>query len=328
MFGYLRFALSFFVLISHVDVRVLGLNPGVISVVIFYILAGHVVSHLWEDIIPAGHGKILRFYKDRVLRIFPLYGYVVVLTLVFLMVTGYAAPRFSLFGLIGNFTIIPLNYYMFLDATILTSPSWCLIPPAWSLGAELQAYLLFPLVFMFKPLKISLVMASFGVYMLANLSLIHPDYFGYRLIPGVFFMFAAGSSLQSAKKGNKNGVLFDRFYPWAVWLIVAVLGLVFSWKGLFSPAYTKETFIGLLLGIPAVYALDRFPGKLPGNALFGSLSYGVFLSHFPMIWWLDHRGGGGASGVGYLLSITLGSLVISVFGVMLIERYVDPIRKN
>ncbi|MCP4116877.1 MAG: acyltransferase [Desulfobacteraceae bacterium] len=328
MFGYLRFALAFFVLISHVHVRFFGLNPGVIAVVIFYILAGHVVVHLWEDVIPDGRGKLLKFYRDRILRIYPLYLYVAVLTLLFLSITGYGEPRFSPSGLIENFSIVPLNLYMVLDSTVLTTPSWCLIPPAWSLGAELQAYLLLPLVFLSKSLKIVLVAASLSVYMLANLSIIHPDYFGYRLLPGVFFMFVAGSSLRLARDTYDNNGLFDRCYPWVLWVSIAAMGLVSIQKGLFSPAYTKETYIGLLAGIPLVYILDRFPLKLRGNALAGALSYGVFLSHFFMIWWLDYTGFFINNRVVCVFAITLGSLAISFVGITFVERYVDTVRKN
>ena len=327
MFGYLRFILAFFVLISHVDVRFFGLNPGVMAVVVFYILAGHVVSHLWEDIIPGGRGKIYRFYRDRALRIFPLYCYIVVLTLIFLIITGYAEPRFSLQKIINNFLIVPLNYFMVTDSAILTTPHWCLIPPAWSLGAELQAYLLLPVVFLYKPLKIFMVIISFGVYSLANLSVIDPDYFGYRLIAGVFFIFVAGSSIQAAQNNKLNNVLFDRIYPWALWGGIAVLGLVFMWKGVFSAAYTRETFIGLLFGIPAVYGMNKYRVKLPGNALLGALSYGMFLSHFLIIWWLAYTGYVEKTSIVYIPVITLGSLALSYLGVVVIEKNVDPIRK-
>jgi len=327
MFGYLRFALAFSVLISHVDIRFHGMNPGVIAVVIFYILAGHVVAHLWDDIIPDGRGKIWRFYGDRMLRIFPLYWYVVIITVLFLVVTGYGKPGFSLFKIICNLLIVPLNFYMVLDATILTDPRWWLIPPAWSLGAELQAYLLLPLVLVHGRLKIFLAAASFSVYLLASFSIIHPDYFGYRLVVGVFFIFVVGSSIQRSQNSHKNST-FDAFYPWVIWWILVVLGAVFLWRNMFSTAYTRETFIGLIVGIPVVYAMDSTRVRLPWNPLLGALSYGVFLSHFPVIWWLDYAGFAHGAGVGYVPVITLISLMISWFGVVSLERYVDHVRKK
>ena len=220
MFGYLRFILSFLVLLSHVDVRFYGLNPGVFAVVIFYILAGYVVAHLWEDIIPNGPNdqdskdRLYRFYKDRALRILPLYIYAAFLTILFLLITGYANPQFSIIKLVNNFLIIPLNYFMFIDNTILTTtPDGWLIPPAWSLGTELQAYILLPFIFLFKKLKIVLVIFSFCIYLTANLSIINPDYFGYRLIVGVFFIFVAGIAIQLIQN-SKTSNTFDQVYPW------------------------------------------------------------------------------------------------------------------
>jgi peptidoglycan/LPS O-acetylase OafA/YrhL len=333
MFGYLRFLLAFLVLLSHVDVKFYGLNPGVIAVVMFYMLAGYVVSHLWENIIPHGRGKLYRFYKDRVLRVLPLYSYVAVLTLIFLAITGYADPKFSLLRLAANFLIIPLNYYMVADTIILTSPGWCLIPPAWSLGAELQAYILLPLALVNKKLKILLAAVSFGVYMLANLSVINPDYFGYRLIFGVFFIFVAGSSIQisnnsktsPAQKRSQFG--FDTLYPPLLWGFIACLGLIFTSQNLFSPAYTRETFIGILIGIPLICLFSRSKIKLPKNSFLGSLSYGVFLSHFIVIWYLDHTGLINKNSMAYIPVVTMGAILIAWSGVKFIETGIDKLRK-
>lgn len=328
MFGYLRFLLAFLVLISHVDIRFYGLNPGVIAVVIFYLLAGHVVSHLWEDILPEGLAKRVSFYRDRALRILPLYIYVALLTLIFLAVTGYGNPNFSVLRLAGNLLIIPLNYYMVADTTILTQPSWCLIPTAWSLGAELQAYLILPLVLAGKTLKMVLVTLSFMVYMLANMTVINPEYFGYRLIFGVFFIFVAGSSIQKGNSPKRCFIqTFDLFYPWVLWATLLCLGLVFSHQALFSPAYTRETFLGVLIGIPLIRCMGRSQVKLPWNSILGSLSYGVFLSHFLVIWWLDYTGWIDKHSPAYIPAITIGSILVAYSGVTLLERQIDRIRK-
>ncbi len=234
---------------------------------IFYILAGYVVSHLYKDIFSVTKApsnsfggafgvlqRVFPFYKDRFLRIFPLYLYVITITIIFLLLTSFSNPNFTLLKLINNVTIIPLNYYMYIDNTVLTNPSWWLIPPAWSLGTELQAYIVLPFALMFKRFKIVLAFLSFVVYIVANFSIIHPDYFGYRLIVGVFFIFLLGSAIQSYEKT-------DKYFITAVWISILIFIPIFAYTNSFSPTYTKETFIGLLVGIPLVLLISKTKRK-------------------------------------------------------------------
>ena len=153
MVGYVRLLLAYLVLLSHINLRLFGLNPGVFAVVIFYIFAGHVVTRLWDDILPRGPRLLGRFLCDRFLRIYPLYLFICLLTLAFLLRTAFYPLDISVSKLTNNALIIPLNYYMWLNSDILMQPAWCLVPPAWSLGAELQAYLLMLVIFVVRPLK-------------------------------------------------------------------------------------------------------------------------------------------------------------------------------
>jgi len=320
MTGHIRLILALLVLLSHTGITINGLNPGVIAVVIFYMLAGGVVTHLWHDILTDGKGKLLHFYKDRVLRIFPLYLYVALLTILFLLMTGYAEPRFSVITLLNNTLIIPLNFYMVIDNTILSEPSWWLIPQAWSLGTELQAYLLLPLVLIYKRVKWLLFIFSIFVYMAANLTYIHTDYFGYRLIPGVFFIFIIGSMIKDGQKTKSNIV--------AALLMAAVLityGL-FDYFDAFKQVYTQETLLGLLIGVPLLVLTGTTTVRLPLNKLAASLSYGVFLSHFLVIWLLDYYNVLITNTIlyyGLLISLTL---VISYSGTKLIETRINALR--
>ena len=324
MFGYLRFILALLVVISHLNIRFYTLNTGVIAVVMFYILAGFVVSHIYTDIIPNGKNKIITFYKDRILRIFPLYLYIIMLTTFFLLLTSFGDAEFTPVNIMTNLTIIPLNYYMVIDNTILTTPDWWLIPPAWSLGTELQAYLLLPFALIFNRLKVFLALLSFFIYIVANFSVINPDYFGYRLVVGVFFIFLLGVSIQ--KVSAKTDTAFDKPFILAVWLIILLSVPFFSYFDAFSPTYTKETFIGLLLGIPLVYAIAHSSIKLPFNSLFGSLSYGVFLSHFLAIWLVKYFNVAFELPFYYTLQIIAISLVIAITGLFLIEIKINRIR--
>jgi len=404
MFGYLRFLLAFIVMLSHIDIRLYGLNPGVIAVVIFYILAGYVVSHLFRDIyfptsslrtVPPRHceeaklffpslrgGKadaaislpprhcepsfpviarskatrqspflpviatsktflsviatsktflsviasearqsknaLFAFYKDRFLRIFPLYTSVLLLTLAFLLLTSFATPTYSLPKLLNNMAIIPLNYYMYIDGTILTNPSWWLIPPAWSLGTELQAYLLLPFALMYRRVFFTAVLISFGIYTLANFSVIHPDYFGYRFIAGVLFIFLAGSALQRYEKS-------DKLYIAVLWMLIAALALFAYYTNSFSSAYTKETYAGLLIGIPLVLFLSKTKITLPFNKTLGNLSYAIFLTHFLSIWILQYIGIPSSKTFAYISQLSLLTFFISA---VLTQIPLSPKRSN
>jgi peptidoglycan/LPS O-acetylase OafA/YrhL len=283
MIGYIRLILALMVLLSHAGVKVYNLNPGVIAVVIFYMLAGGVVSHLWHDVIEEGEGKLYRFYKDRFLRIFPHYLYTLTLTLLFLLITDYGKPEYNLLAIINNLLIIPLNFFMMLDSTVMTSPDWNLIPPAWSLGTELQAYLLLPLAFMYKRFAIALFMISISIQMLANFNVIHTDYFGYRLLPGVLFIFLLGSQLKN--KLSKGTVL-------AYTLIIVATSVMYSYFDAreITQVYTREVLLGIIIGIPLLSVANAVSFKLKFNKLTGALSYGVFLNHFLVIWILDFMG--------------------------------------
>jgi len=283
MFGYLRFILAVMVMLSHTGVRVYGLNQGVIAVVIFYILAGFVVSYLFTDIIP--NHNILYFYRDRVKRIFPLYLSITAITTLFLLFTNYGNPHFTPLNILTNLTIIPLNYYMLLDNTILTNPSWWLIPPAWSLGTELQAYIILPFALLYPKFRYAILVISLLIYMLANLTLIHSDYFGYRLIIGVIFIFLIGSTIQKISTNAQNSL--DIRFLLSIYMATIVLISIVIYLNL-TPTYAKETAIGIVVGTPLVYILSMVKIKLPLNSFLGSLSYALFLSHFLAIWIVDY----------------------------------------
>lgn len=307
MFGYLRFTLAFLVLLSHIDIRFFGLNQGVIAVVIFYILAGFVLSHLYRNIFsPSLPTKqaLLSLYKDRFLRIFPLYISAMFATLLFLQITSFASPDYSFLKLLNNLTIIPLNYYMYIDSTILTTPSWCLIPPAWSLGTELQAYLLLPFAIIYKRAAFIFILISFAIFLTANLSIINPDYYGYRFLVGVFFIFFTGIALERRNK-------IDKFYIILIWVTISILTIIFSIKNSFSPTYTRESFIGLLIGIPLIWHISKTDITLPLNKYLGNLSYAIFLTHFLSIWILQHIGIPQDKTFTYILQLTTLTILIS-----------------
>lgn len=308
-------------MLSHIGIRYFGLNFGVVSVVIFYILAGFVVSHLFRNLfLPAYSSKteaVKFFYIDRLKRIFPMYITVSILTIIFLYFTSYAQPTYSVIKLIYNALIIPINYYMYLDSNILTNPAWQLIPPAWSLGTELQAYILLPFMIIFFRLNFVFAFISFVIYMLANLSVLHSDYFGYRFLAGVFFIFLIGTSIQRYEKR-------DIYFIALIYLSILIASIIFVLKATPLGIYTKETFIGLFIGIPLVIYISRKSIALPYNAFLGELSYAVFLTHFLSIWMLDHIGISPSKTFAYIFIFS----VLTIFISYMLTLFLPSTRKH
>lgn len=311
MFGYIRFILAYFVLLSHVGIGLAGKNIGVFAVVIFYILAGLVTSKVFIKIAPQ-NAQISYFIKDRFLRIYPAFFFALALTVLFFCATSYLHPNFSVKNLLLNALIAPLNYFFWLDVSVIDAPVGLnfLIPPAWSLGAELQAYALLVLAIKFRRLGYALALGSLGVYAAANLGFIDSDIYGYRLVCGVFFMFYTGFLIYQGQLGR-----LAVFYA----AMTALVCYLFYSRNL--GVFGTETALGYLIGAALVLAHERFKFKLKFNDIAGSLSYSLFISHFLFIW-LSRFLLGSVN----LTFITAGSVAFGLVNFYLIERKINKIR--
>lgn len=315
--GTLRFLLASLVLASHLGHSIWGINPGVAAVVVFYLLAGNVVARLWRQRAQlTGRARVSWFYADRLWRIMPLY----------LLVAGASAllwwrgvdtpflvrdPRPG--DWLANVLVLPLNYYMYSGQDAFT-----LIPPAWSLAVELQYYLLAPLLLVLPGRwRHLLMLGSLTVYAFAQIGWLDADHYGYRLLPGVLFVFLAGACLAD---GASRRLLQCIWGGVALHLMVLLL-----WQPVVP--YRIEVALGFVLGLPLLAWMMGLPvrsarGRLPlahrVDGMLGRASYGVFLWHFPVIWALGLRPP--ALAVEQLLEVWLWCLVLSLLSHAVIEK--------
>ncbi len=304
MLGTLRLILALMVALSHAGVRWQGLNPGVIAVVGFYAISGYVMTVLLRR----HYGRLAelpRFYADRALRLAPGYYAVALLAVLVFLWRGpippflERAPGWT--DWLNNLLVVPLNYFMWNG-----SDRFALIPPAWSLGAEVQFYLVFPLLLL-PGLRGAALAASLGIYLLAFAGIIQTEWFGYRLLPGVLFMFLLGSwlaDLHASAAPRRAGGL-----AWGVAAAAGLLALAGGAAGSLPLPYNPETLLGLALALPLLHLLAP-RARLAWDEQAGDLSYGLFLCHFLVFWaWPGAEQGAAALAARLFAALALAFLI-------------------
>lgn len=276
--GIYRLLLAVLVAISHAGVSCYGYNPGVIAVISFFILSGYVMTLLIEKYY-SQPSSITTFYLDRAARLFPQFMFYMAVATVCIYLFKIDSPfikQLNSTKWLLNLFILPEGFYMYWanDAIV--------IPQTWSLGLEMTFYLVIPwiLVYCSKRQIYGLAGLSFIIFLAAYLGKINSDSFGYRLLPGTFFMFLIGWSFFKNDRGSK-------IFRFIIFFSAGALLYIAYWnKELYQLPYNKEVLVGLLIGIVAISYMRHFSFSTV-DEIFGNLSYGVFLNHFIVIWMMQ-----------------------------------------
>lgn len=285
------------VMLSHTGLTVGGLNPGVASVVVFYAISGYVMSAL-----VAKHfsqpGQAQHFYIDRLARIYPQYLFYAAAAAVWFLAVGRTTPFLqhapSATDWFNNLLIVPLNFFMFNAAD-----QFSLVPPAWSLGAEVLFYGLAPWLWRYWRIAMLVAACSLGVQALAWHGVLPTDAWGYRLLPGVVWIFVSGMALQryqqksaenSLEKNPPIHAAWLRYALWGVPLFSTLTALMLGTSDALQTPYNREVLLGFAVALPGIHFLTN--GGVPSawqdwDQRLGDWSYGLFLNHFLCMWVLD-----------------------------------------
>lgn len=269
--GAFRLLLAVLVAISHMGISIAGHNPGVFAVVSFLIISGLVMTALIDKSYNSLN-RVPAFYLDRAIRLYPQFVFYFVLScaVIWMILPGTpVAGALTAKNIIPSLGIAPLGLYMF----GITSPD--IIPPAWSLGLEAFFYLVIPFILIWK-VRGAMFLISVLIAIAACIGTINTDVYGYRLLPGVLFIFLCGSYMLRGGKTSKALITL-------IWLLQIALFTAIQ-KGLIKEAPSNtELTAGLIFGIPAVYFLSKL-GYHKIDEFLGNISYGVFLNHFVFIY--------------------------------------------
>lgn len=298
--GVYRLILAIMVLLSHCGLKFAGYNQGVTAVVSFLIISGYVITKLISAKFP-GKGDINHFYMDRALRLFPQFIFYLILTSVLYLIFD-GAEKISIGQLFVNSLMLPLNTFA------VYYNDYIIVPQSWSLGLEMQFYLLIPFILLSK-MKVVWAMASLTLFLPAYLGLINTDYFGYRMLTGTLFIFLLGSMMA----GGESRALWGIYAVSAVMLILSI-----AYPNL-SHEFNKEVLSGIFIGVPIVWLLFKVKFRSKWESLAGDLSYGVYLNHL-MFFYIYNKMGFNVLSIGGALLILGSSMTMSYISLRLIEQ--------
>jgi peptidoglycan/LPS O-acetylase OafA/YrhL len=292
--GGFRLILAVLVALSHMGVVFYGYGIGVFAVISFLIISGFVMTALIEKNY-SSLKAIPSFYIDRAIRLYPqfLFYFAIACAVIFISLPNTRqSAALTAENIVPSLAIAPLGLYMY----GITLPD--ILPPTWSLGLEVFFYLLIPFLIIFKLRGIAFAI-SFCIFLAACLGFINSDYYGYRLIPGVLFIFLCGSYLYRVSYNER--LILGSVVGISIFLLILILLGVVSQR-----PYNVEVLAGIAFGIPAIHFLSKIEyHKI--DEIFGNISYGVFLNHFIFIYAAQ------ALGYGQLTNSTIAIIVIVAF---------------
>ena len=178
----LRFIAALLVIVHHIE-QIKGIYGlandfsssfiqiiGELGVVLFFVLSGFLITYLLlEEEKQTKTIAVRNFYLRRILRIWPLYFFIILLALLVLPnISVFVLPGYDKVTIYENLPSKILLYLFFLPN--LVSPLFGVVPYAsltWSIGTEEQFYLLWPPVLkLFKKYRIFLMLAILFGYLL------------------------------------------------------------------------------------------------------------------------------------------------------------------
>jgi peptidoglycan/LPS O-acetylase OafA/YrhL len=285
---------AWFVVLYHIRLSIAGLPApalalfakGYLAVDFFFLLSGFVIWLSWGDRLRVGgFAAVPGFLRKRIARIWPLHlfvlGCAVMLALALAATGRHDSAEFP-------FSELPLHIVLLQNWDFTSALSWN--DPAWSISAELGAYLLFPLLALAIDWRrvpswaVLAAIAALFVLLHGLLARGGAQTLGFEIVRfGLLrcvLEFAAGTAVCALWLRWRD----DPFVAAALAVTVALVGLAgFVIGALPETLALPATFAAALLALALTAGQPGNP--LEGRALhyLGEISYATYLGHF-LLW--------------------------------------------
>lgn len=272
-----------------------GATGGFVGVDVFFVLSGYLMSALYAPQMLAQNFTLQNFFYKRIRRILPLALFVVFITLLasYFVSTPQNFQNTTLFSMMATFFTSNYANIHFSGGYFDEASSHQPLLHYWSLAVEEQFYLLFAILLfvlqMFKKnrnwflvILILLIAASF------THSLILPQKESYYLLSTRAWELAAGALLglyhaphQQPKTSQSQAIILQAT---ALILIIAPI-FIFNAQTSFPGPFAIFPVLGALLFIRYGGVTTQIHKMMTksGFVLMGTLSYGIYLWHLPIL---------------------------------------------
>lgn len=355
--GIFRILLAISVIIAHGG-SIFGfeLVGGQLAVQAFYIISGFYMALILNEKYVGQNGSYALFISNRLLRLFPIYWIILLLTILYSAFVYFSTDgnNLALFEMyvkyfnimsFGSFAyLVFTNVFLILQDTILflglntttghlfftkdfhyTNPllyKFLFVPQAWTIGIEIAFYIIAPFIVRRSLAFVLLLIAlSFGlrcvIYYHFNL-MFNP--WTYRFFPTELVYFLLGVV---AYKGYLKIQTMEirRSFLVLIWSMMLFVLLAFHVLPL---PYKQELFLtGFFISIPFIFLLSK---KWTIDHYIGELSYPIYISHFLLLTILTNYGF--TKGNSFSIILTLITIVFSILLNELVSKKIERFRQR
>lgn len=280
----LRALAVIFVVLFHLEVA--GIESGFLGVDVFFVLSGFLMAILYKQ------GQVKQFFERRAKRLLPAYFATIILTLfasLFLVMPS-ELGQVTTQAIYGLFFSNNIGFWM--QNSYFSKAEFNPLLHLWSLGVEIQFYLLVPLlVWFFRKSKIFLFLALSGSFTACVFIVGISPKTSFFMMPLRMWEFLLGFVV--AYYLTINGAVKYNKFSWlgvVGLLIVCVIPFINVDGQSLNRLEAHPSLYALLVCTATCLVLGfGLPKKLEQNPVskflskIGDYSYSIYLVHFPLI---------------------------------------------